>query len=109
MKLEQHEVVRMAREAGLRQWWDSGNEDWNGFIEQLERFAALVAEAERKHIESNQDLTIAHMVGFEKGKDYMKEKAAQVCDAEFEMLHKYGRKVEAVAALNCAAAIRSMK
>jgi hypothetical protein len=46
--MTQDEIIRMAREAGLRQWWDSGNEDWDDFIDHIERFATLVAEATKE-------------------------------------------------------------
>ena len=41
-------IRRMAREAGIDDWWDSGNEHRETLQEHLERFAALVAAAERE-------------------------------------------------------------
>ena len=36
------DIIRMAREAGIEDWWDSGNEHREVLQEHLERFAALV-------------------------------------------------------------------
>lgn len=95
--LGREQLVALAREAGF----DFDEPLYLAYASDLERFAALVAAAERKHIESNQDLTIAHMVGFEKGKDYMKEKAAKVCESEKFAVWETAERI--------AAAIRSMK
>ena len=35
---------------------------------------------EHDRMYENQDLTLAYMTGFERGKDYMKEKVAKVCE-----------------------------
>ncbi len=40
-------VIEMAREAGIDDWWDSGSEWRETFNAHIERFAALVAAAER--------------------------------------------------------------
>ena len=42
------EITRMAREAGIDSWWDSGNEMREVFQQCLERFAALVRADERE-------------------------------------------------------------
>lgn len=42
------DVIRMAREAGIDAWWDSGNECREDLQTHLERFASIVAEAERE-------------------------------------------------------------
>jgi len=51
------------------------------------------------------DLTIAYMVGYEKGKDETKEKAAKLCESEavlFDIVGAYET------ANHCAKAIRGM-
>ncbi len=83
--MTQDEIIRMAREAGDEDKVDPIINDgqWITFtLEELERFAALVAEA-------------------------TKEKAAKVCAAQFSQLCPYSYYNEAVT--KCAAAIRSMK
>ena len=42
------DIIRMAREAGIDEWWDSGNEDRDDLQEHLERFAQLVAKAAKE-------------------------------------------------------------
>jgi len=42
------DIIRMAREAGIDEWWDSGSEIREELQESLERFAELVAAAERE-------------------------------------------------------------
>jgi hypothetical protein len=42
------DIIRMAREAGIDHWWESGNEHREVLQQHLERFAALVAAAERE-------------------------------------------------------------
>ena len=37
------EIIAMAREAGIDEWWDSGNEHREVLQEHLERFANLIA------------------------------------------------------------------
>ena len=46
--MTKEDIIRMAREAGIEDWWDSGNEHREALQEHLERFAALVASAERE-------------------------------------------------------------
>ena len=46
--MNRDDIIRMARESGIDEWWDSGCENWEAFQEHLERFAALVAAAERE-------------------------------------------------------------
>ena len=41
--MNRDDVIRMAREAGIDDWWDSGSEQRETLQEHLERFAALVA------------------------------------------------------------------
>lgn len=42
------DVIRMAREAGIDAWWDSGNECREDLQAHLEHFAGLVAATERE-------------------------------------------------------------
>ena len=46
--MTEEDIIRMAREAGCEETW--GMDAFRFTIEELERFAALVAEAERKAI-----------------------------------------------------------
>jgi hypothetical protein len=118
--MTQDEIIRMAREAGLGNV--AGGIDG---LDEVTHFAALVAEATKKECalqalsdihqeiekpQGDDDLTIAYMVGYEKGKDYTKEKAAKIADAELmntNMLTSLPPKSSA--AWNIAAAIRSVK
>ena len=61
--MTQEELIRMAREAGLRQWWDSGNEDWDDFIDHIERFAALVEQRVRSEIALEELAKISQELG----------------------------------------------
>jgi hypothetical protein len=42
------DILRMAKEAGVDAWWDSGDENRDVLQDHLERFAALVAQHERE-------------------------------------------------------------
>jgi hypothetical protein len=42
------DVLRLAKEAGVDAWWDSGDENRDVLQDHLERFAALVAAHERE-------------------------------------------------------------
>ena len=46
--MNREDIIHMAREAGFDHWWDSGNEQRETLQEHIERFAALVAAAERE-------------------------------------------------------------
>jgi hypothetical protein len=114
--MTQEEIIRMAREACAFEKY----EIYYFTVEDLERFANLVAEATKeinieqavrddidrqfnelkKRDDHNDDLTIAYMVGFEAGKEATKEKAAKVCE---------GMPMSNWFQSDCAAAIRSMK
>ena len=48
--MNRDDVIRMAREAGIDDWWDSGSEQRETLQEHLERFATLVAAAERERL-----------------------------------------------------------
>jgi hypothetical protein len=50
--MNQYSILKMAREAGLLRAGDGWTEPHRWGITELERFAALVAAAERKRIES---------------------------------------------------------
>jgi len=49
------DITRMAREAGIDAWWDSGNEHRETLQEHLEHFTGIVAAAERERIASQWD------------------------------------------------------
>ena len=42
------DIIRMAREAGIDHWWESGNEHREVLQQHLERFTALVRADERE-------------------------------------------------------------
>ena len=52
-------IIRMAREAGIDTWWESGDENRERLQDHLEHFAGLVATSEReacaKAIENSMD------------------------------------------------------
>ena len=52
--MTQDEIIRMAREAGFwteeKPRWDKHKDEWIGTPDELERFAALVAEATKEKI-----------------------------------------------------------
>ena len=76
------DIIRMAREAGIDAWWDSGNECREDLQAHLEHFAGLVAAAER-------------------------EACAKVCDAEGREWDSDSVVTEKNYAAHCAAAIRT--
>ncbi len=46
--MNKKEMIRMAKDTEIDDWWDSGNEEREVLQQHLERFAALVAAAERE-------------------------------------------------------------
>jgi hypothetical protein len=46
--MTQEEIIEMAEQAGVDEWWDSGNEQREVLQEHLEAFAKLVAAKERE-------------------------------------------------------------
>ena len=48
--MTQDEIIEMARQAGIEQWWDSGNEQREVLQEHLEAFAKLVEAHTRGQI-----------------------------------------------------------
>ena len=57
--MTREDIIKLAREAGVKDWWDSGNDNAEALLECLERFTALVAAAERsecaKIVDGNAD------------------------------------------------------
>ena len=43
-------IIRMAREAGIDAWWESGDENRERLQDHLEHFAGLVATSERNRM-----------------------------------------------------------
>ena len=41
--MTREDIIKLAREAGVKDWWDSGNDNAEALLECLERFTALVA------------------------------------------------------------------
>lgn len=53
-------VIELAKQARLKDWWDSGNENYETFIEHLQAFAQLVATLVRNEtLEEVADMTAA--------------------------------------------------
>ena len=46
--MTKEDIIRMAQEAGFDEWWDNGCSSWDTLQETFERFAELVAAAERE-------------------------------------------------------------
>jgi len=58
-KVIRENIIRMAQEAGIDHWWESGNEHREVLQQHLERFAALIVAAEEeKYSEIIDDLVI---------------------------------------------------
>ena len=77
--MTKEDIIRMAQEAGFDEWWDNGCSSWDTLQETFERFAALVAAAER-------------------------EACAQLCEVRAD--EEIGMAYQGIA-LDCAAAIRA--
>jgi hypothetical protein len=52
------DIIRMAREAGMAYYWRTGEIT---YIEKLERFAALVEDAQAKRMHNEGFVTVGHM------------------------------------------------
>jgi hypothetical protein len=100
------DITRMAREAGLHLATDV---NWMPIIgiEYLERFAALVAAAERERIKESNAPVIKtineHIKALEEARKAEREACAKVCDAR----HMGDNNREDMEARRCAAAIRA--
>ena len=46
--MNREDTIKMAREAGFDEWWDNKCSSWDTLQETFERFANLVAAAERE-------------------------------------------------------------
>lgn len=57
--MTRNDIIRMAREAGIDAWLDSGNECREDLQAHLERFAGSIATAEREACAAKMD-AIAH-------------------------------------------------
>ena len=92
--MTQDEIIKLAREAGLLD-----KSIWSEYLQNIERFAALV----REEVYKQDDMTTAYMVGFEKGKDagilLEREACAQICE-------KHAKKWRSNMTQDCANAIR---
>lgn len=69
--MNREDIIRMAREAGIEDWWDSGNEHREVLQEHLERFAALVAKHTLANIDPSSFMTWQE--GYEAGKQTERE------------------------------------
>ena len=121
--MTQDEIIRMAREAGIPEWWGDFDEATDEFIEHLERFAALVAaHAKSKQIQNAYQQGCEDMRKRMEKRMYSLESQLQLCQtavlAEREacadlcykdkennivMTHGTGKRLDML----CAAAIRS--
>ena len=86
--MNREDIIKLAREAGFDHWWDSGNEQRETLQEHIERFAALVAAAEREACAKVCDETLAQ--------HYMKQTIPERDEALF-----------LAACADCASAIRA--
>lgn len=78
------DIIRMATEAGIDDWWDSGNEQRETLQEHLERFAAFVA-AHIRETEFKPDWN-NYRQGFADGVAEEREACAEICDTYDAML-----------------------
>ena len=102
--MNREDIIRMAREAGIEDWWDSGNEHREVLQEHLERFAALVASAEREvSVNALRTLNETYEIELRKAIATEREACAQVCDDMDSMSDYYALRVELI----CANAIRA--
>ena len=60
--MTREDIIAMAREAGVKDWWDSGNDNAEALLECLERFTALV-EAHVKAKEKERQRYDIHSCG----------------------------------------------
>lgn len=81
--MNREDIIRMAREAGIEDWWDSGNEHREVLQEHLERFAALVASAEHKRVQ--QVYTDAATDSVKAAIAYEREACAKLCEQDDSM------------------------
>jgi hypothetical protein len=56
--MTQDEIIKMARQAGVDKWWDSGNEQREVLQKHLVVFAKLVAAKEREKIHKAKECCI---------------------------------------------------
>ena len=98
--MTQDEIIKMARQAGVDKWWDSGNEQREVLQKHLVVFAKLVEEkaTEKANARANASWTLMceKMVAFER------DACAKVCD-ELSDKHTW----EGCYAAECAGAIRA--
>lgn len=77
--MNREDIIRMAREAGFEELFKDSH-DWVCFTEEIERFAALVAAAEReKQAEAFQQILTATQ---NEAQAAEREACAKVCEAE---------------------------
>ena len=79
--MNREDIIRMAQEAGIEDWWDSGNEHREVLQEHLERFAALVASAEREvSVNALRTLNETYEIELRKAIATEREACAKVCE-----------------------------
>lgn len=95
------DIIRMAREAGIDAESDTLCR-YEGWVEPLERFAGLVAAAEREHRAF--EIAECYRCGWDGGVKAEREACAKVCEAQIE---EWVDDRPRYAASECAAAIRA--
>lgn len=98
--MTREDILRMAREAGIDVWWDSGNEHRERLQEHLERFAALVAAHTLSNIDPSKFMS--YQEAYEAGQFAEREACAKLCDDWTKANYVYVN-----GAVQCAAAIRA--
>jgi hypothetical protein len=100
------EITRMAQEAGGRIEHIGIDIAWFEFMtESLERFAALVAAAERERIADESKHIIKRAEA--RGAEVEREACAKVCESERERLHEFGYGLQVLTADKLAVAIQA--
>jgi hypothetical protein len=81
--MTEDEILSMAKQAGIDDWWCNGGDWRETFDEHLERFAALVAEKATEQANARQNASWARMC--EKMVAAEREACAKVCDVPAEV------------------------
>jgi len=91
--MNREQIIRMAREAGIDDWWDSGSEWRETFNAHIERFAALVAAAEREAIMDEWWMCVQS--DLENGVKSLNERAAEKWKKEYPEISKFAAAIRA--------------
>ena len=69
-QMNKDEILGMAKEAGIDDWWDSGSDWRETFNEHIKRFAALVAEKTTEQANAAREINFCERCGKRAG-DYI--------------------------------------